>query len=74
MWTLSIHSPERSISAVRLLLVLIISVSKRPTSLVEAAYLSASAALPPTTHRIAGSDGQSLSVVDIFVARQAAVD
>ena len=33
----------------RLLPMLRITVSKRPTSMVEAAYLSVSAALPPTT-------------------------
>ena len=47
--------PERSISFFRLFFLLRISVSKRPTSLVEAACLSFALARPPTTCRIAGS-------------------
>ena len=42
-------------SDVRLLGVLMISVSNRPTSLVEAAHFPGRVALPPTTCRMAGS-------------------
>ena len=45
-WTSSIQWPERPVSFLRLSFVLRISVSNRPTSLVQAAYLSAGVALP----------------------------
>ncbi len=72
--TVSIQRPERFMSVVRFSFVPRMSVSNRPTSLVEAAcfFRQRCSATNHMTHgRI---DRQSLGIIHVFVACQSAVD